>query len=281
MTMCIPNTPVDDYRKQLGLMVKREDLACPGGPNFSKTRGVYAHVAKRSERFIGVLDTSHSQGGWAVARACELLGKTCVNFYPVRKGQNGALSPIQQHSRDLGAQLLPLPAARSFVLYHRAKTWLAGHPDHAEGTSYMMPNALKLMESVDETAAEVARTFKHRLDNSVMPVLVSASSGTIAAGVLRGLVERGWHGTLLLHMGYSRSRDAVVKYIGEMSGIGTGSHGYPPVEVIDEGYAYADAARPGAEPPFPCNEYYDLKALRWWSKVGREKYKEALLWNIG
>lgn len=279
MTMCVPNTPVEDYRATLGLYVKREDLSCPGGPPFSKTRGVYAHVERRQEKFIGVLDTSHSQGGWAVARACELLGKTCVNFYPLFKhADQSELPPVQARTRALGAQLLPLAAGRSSVLYHQAKKWMAGN--HDEGSnSYMMPNALKLPESVSETALEVARTFKHRLDNSTMPVLVSASSGTIAAGVVRGLAERGWHGRLLLHMGYSRSRDAVLKYVAEMASLG---HGHAAdVEVIDEGYAYADRARPGPVAPFPCNEHYDLKALRWWLATGREKYKEALFWNIG
>lgn len=279
MTMCVQNTPVEDHRRELGLYVKREDLSTPGGPNFSKCRGVYAHVERRSEKFIGVLDTSHSQGGWAVARACELLGKTCVNFYPAfKRAEPGVLPPVQQRTRELGAQLLPLPAGRSAVLYHAARQWMSNN--HDEGSnSYMMPNALKLPESVSETAAEVARTFKHRLDNSSMPVLVSASSGTIAAGVLRGLAERGWHGKLLLHMGYSRSRDAVLKYVAEMASLGQGC--VVDVEVVDEGYEYADRARPGPVAPFPCNEHYDLKALRWWLATGREKYKEALFWNIG
>ena len=52
------NTPVDDYRDEYGLWVKREDLSClPPGPAFSKTRGVYARVASRKESVIGVLDT--------------------------------------------------------------------------------------------------------------------------------------------------------------------------------------------------------------------------------
>lgn len=275
MTMCVNNTPVHDHRDELGLFVKREDLCCPGGPNFSKTRGVYAHIAKRPERFIGVLDTSHSQGGWAVAQACQLLGKQCVNFYPQFKGRN-ELPPVQAITRDLGAQLLPIPAGPSWALYHSAKKWLAGG-EAPPGLHYMMPNALKLEESVSETAAEVARTFPSGLQASRMPVLVSASSGTIAAGVLRGLLGLGWAGPLIVHLGYSRSVEAVTSYVRKMAGAGD----YADFVVVDENYAYKDPARAGVVPPFPCNEFYDLKALRWWAARGREQYKTALLWNIG
>lgn len=282
MTMCIQNTPVEDHRETLGCFVKREDLCCPGGPNFSKARGVYAHIAKRPERFIGVLDTSHSQGGWAVARACQLLGKQCVNFYPEFKASQGAIPAAVRESMALGAQLLPLRAGRSAVLYHGARAWLAGHPDQVEGSYYMMPNALKLEESVEETAAEVARTFP-RLDNSRLPVLVSASSGTIAAGVLRGLVHAGWRGRLIVHMGYSRSVDAVHTYVTRMARVdGIDLVSQAGIQVVDEGYEYKDAARPGDDPPFPCNAYYDLKAFRWWMREGRARHGPvALLWNIG
>ena len=86
MGMCVINTPLN-YFPEFGLWVKREDLCCPGGPNFSKTRGVFAHVCKRTETVIGVLDTAHSQGGWAVARDCSLLDKQCLLFYPIRKSE--------------------------------------------------------------------------------------------------------------------------------------------------------------------------------------------------
>src|SRR3990167_10393059 len=117
LTMCVSHTPVEHY-PDLGLWVKREDLACPSGPNFSKTRGVWARVKSRPDPIIGVLDASHSQGGWAVARACSLLGRQCWLFYPVRKAEVfSALKPQQQAARDLDARLVPLPAGRSAILY--------------------------------------------------------------------------------------------------------------------------------------------------------------------
>lgn len=263
--MVVEGTPIERYG-ELGLYVKREDLCCPGGPNFSKTRGVYAHVSSRPEATIGVLDTSHSQGGWAVARACSLLGKHCVLFYPVRvREEFDPLRPQQLAARELGAELVPIPAGRSAILYHRATRYLR---DRGHGT-YMMPNALKLVESVQETAAEVGRIPLPGVDVAV----VSASSATIAAGVLAGLQCVGWRGKLIIHMGYSRSHSAVQKYVSKLVPWS------PWVEVVDEGYTYADKARPGIDPPFPCNEYYDLKALRWWCRDAHRP--PALFWNIG
>lgn len=265
--MVVEGTPIE-HHPDLGLWVKREDLSCPGGPHFSKTRGVFPHVRARNEGIIGVLDTYHSQGGWAVAKACAQLGKRCTVFYPVYKHRpKFPFQPQQQAAKDLGADLFPLQAGRSAVLYHQAKRMLAA----AHG-GYMMPNALKLPESVEETANEVLRMDLP----PVSRVIVSASSATIAAGVLMGLHQKGrLDMQLVVHMGYSRSEAAVRAYLEKMSGVVGGN-----IVVFDEGYSYADKARPGPTPPFPCNEYYDLKAFRWWMR-GREPGQEALLWNIG
>src|SRR5688572_5000579 len=166
-------TPLEDYREEYGLWVKREDKACPPpGPPFSKTRGVYARVASRPEDLMGVLDTAHSQAGWAVARACQILGKRCVNYYPEFKHEPGPRE-AQVRARDLGAELVGLPAGRSAILFHEARK-----RTEALG-GYIMPNALKLDESVTETAKEVP-------DQDFDAVIIPISSGTIAAGVIRG-----------------------------------------------------------------------------------------------
>lgn len=267
--MVVEGTPVEHY-PDLGLWVKREDLCCPPGPHFSKTRGVYAHIANRQESVIGVLDTSHSQGGWATAQACKLLGKHCVLFYPVRKGhESDALQPQQQAAEDLGAGLVGLQAGRSAILYHRAKKELAAQTNN---DSYMMPNALKLPETVEETAKEFCRTKLPKVDTIIVP----SSSGTIAAGVVLGAHRADWYGLILIHLGYSRPEKAVLRYVEKMAGVPLGRCG-----VIDEGYSYADDAGPGLKPPFPCNAFYDLKTYRWWGEFGRKEYNSALLWNIG
>jgi hypothetical protein len=253
-------TPIDDYREQYGLWVKREDLAClPPGPQFSKTRGVYARIAKLPHRIVGVLDTYHSQAGHAVARACQILGKHCINYYPDFKYEPGPREP-QLRAEALGAELVPLKAGRSSILFHQARKLTEAR----EG--YMMPNALKLEESVEETAKEVKV-------GGFSTILIPASSGTITAGVVKGF---GAGPRYIVHLGYSRSHDETLRYIREMSGVPTAD-----ITLIDECYSYKDKAADGATPPWPCNEYYDLKAFRWWIQEGRQQYGPTLFWNIG
>lgn len=255
------NTPYEDYTEEFGLWVKREDKACiKPGPPFSKTRGVYAHVLSRKENVIGVLDTYHSQAGHAVAMACKVLGKKCVNYYPNFKHEPGPRQP-QLEAEKLGAELVPLQAGRSAILYHQAKKLT-----HEQG-GYMMPNALKLEESVIETAKECAGNFQ--------TVVIPASSGTIASGVVRGFGDTP---TYIIHLGYSRSHSEVESYIKSKSGFNRCK-----LILIDEKYAYKDKARPGETPPWPCNEYYDLKAFRWWLEVGiRSNHNgPTLFWNVG
>lgn len=276
--MCRTGTPVDDHLAEYGLLVKREDKCCPGGPNFSKTRGVWSHVRARNESVIGVLDTVHSQAGWAVARACDRLGKRCVVYWPRRKQDEGQpVRPQQLRAEELGATLVPLQAGRSAILYHQARKLLRDH-EALNDTSYMMPNALKLDESVTETAREVGRTPEV---HDVSTVIVPASSATLAAGVIRGLSANMWTGNVIVHLGYSRSHDAVTQYVLK-SAFGGGRDGDAgiTIQVVDEGYSYADKARDGDTPPWPCDAYYDLKAFRWWISV-RTRRDKAMLWNIG
>lgn len=276
------NTPIENYQDTFGLLVKREDQCCPPpGPPFSKTRGVFAHVRNRPEKVIGVLDTYHSQAGHAVAQACAILGKACVNYYPVRKVDQGApLQAQQQEALSLGAKLVSLPAGRSAILHHRAKKHLQVE---VGGNAYMMPNALKLPEMVEETAAEVYHTLLTSSIPRDMPVLIAISSGTIAAGVIAGYRQSGGpQPKFLLHQGYDRPAGATLDYVRKMVGHALSPLGAPlDIELINEGYSYGDVAKPGPTPPWACNKYYDLKAFRWWMAEGRSKYGEALLWNIG
>lgn len=277
-------TPIEDYREYYGLFVKREDLACPPpGPPFSKTRGVYAHVRKQSANIIGVLDTYHSQAGHAVARACQVLGKQCVNYYPEFKHEPGPRSP-QLRAQELGAQLIGIPAGRSAILFHKAKKLTL------ELGGYMMPNALKLEESVEETDKEVPVPLMGYAPDWV---IVPASSGTIASGVIRGFECKGYRPHYLIHLGYSRSAEEVRKYLFKSADLSNQipaslinsnyfSDLHDRITIIDEGYQYKDQAKYGAgQPPWPSNSYYDLKAFYWWMN-NRERFPgEVLFWNIG
>lgn len=269
--MLYRRTPVEDHTEEFGLYVKREDLSCPKpGPAFSKTRGVYAHIEKLPHSLIGVLDTRHSQAGHAVARACQILGKECINFYPVYKAESKEIHgklmheirEPQRQAAALGANLVPLKAGRSCILYHQAKK------EMVKSGGYLMPNALKLKESVAETANEVDESYDFER------VIIPISSGTIAAGVVKGFRRLGKDPTFVIHMGYHRSVEQVRKYIHKTSGFDKAK-----LVLVDEKYQYSDVAHPGVDPPFPCNEFYDLKAFRWWNET-RMNVK-TLFWNIG
>jgi len=262
MNPCVNNTPVERIGE--ALWVKREDLCCPGGPDFSKMRGVYAHLAKRPESVIGVLDSYHSQAGHAVARAGALLGKRVINFYPDFKREPGP-RPQQLRALACGAVLWSLPAGMSAVLWHQARK-------HLPAGAYMMPNGLQLPESIAETRAEVIRTGFPVEFNTVV---IAASSGTIAQGVVEGFLDRPEAliyrpPRFIIHMGYSRAHEPM------RAKFPTAAN----VELVDEGYAYKDKAKAGYPAPFPCNEYYDLKAWNWLVSTSLLT-NNTLFWNIG
>jgi hypothetical protein len=132
----------------------------------------------------------------------------------------------------------------------------------------MISNGLKLAESVAETAKECP-------EDDFDTVIVPCSSATIAAGVARGMGRRC---RLVLHLGYSRSAKQVLQYVSSMSGCARAN-----TLIVNEKYTYKDKAKPGLTPPWPCNPYYDLKALRWWMSLGADlgHYGKTLFWNIG
>jgi hypothetical protein len=281
------NTPIEAHLLNgVPILVKREDLCSPGpGPSFSKVRGVMAHIQNRPERVIGVLDTFHSKAGQAVAYICKHLGKKCINFWPYFKADNWVPGePIpreqQRRSKELGAELQGLQAGRSAILFHQARRLLAENYKD----SYMMPNALKVPEAVGENAAEVIRSGRYLPESGTM--VISISSGTVAAGVIRGLhgIDRLQNYCVVLHMGYSRHPEAVLSYVTTMANVGSLRS---VVQLVDEGYSYKDEApKDGAmfDPcPFPCNSHYDLKAWRWLQQRSNlDKLTGPIVfWNIG
>lgn len=286
--MLVDNTPLETYYiRETPVLVKREDLCSPfPGPAFSKIRGVVAHIRNRPESIIGVLDTYHSKAGWAVSYVCQALGKRTVNFWPRYKSDGPELRSQQVQAARLGAELAALPAGRSSILFHQAKKELR---NQYGSDTYMMPNALKLPESIEENAKEAERSIPYLPSRGVL--VISISSGTVAAGILRGLrpllTSGNWW--VYLHMGYSRSHSTTREYILERSLL-TRLEWASLIEFVDENYNYADSA-PGGPAPFPCNPYYDLKAWRWLTKSSAGvseiashlhwKHGNILFWNIG
>lgn len=287
----IDNTPWDWYKiNGTVIHVKREDLSCPEpGPSFSKIRGVELHlhnlIKGRGKVPIGVLDTYHSKAGWGVAYICRELGLECYNWFPVYRSEMSfdaeqgvmtySLRENQERASGLGATLMCLPAGRSAILHHTATRELA---EKTAGKGYMMPNALKLSESVDATFCELVQYTPKSLIKGTW--VISASSGTLAAGVLKGLEyftnQRLSDVCLIIHMGYSRPKHSVLDYVRKMSKIGNVK---ADIVVVDEGYEYKDSV--DVPCPFPCNEYYDLKAWKWLTEHAGDLEQPVVFWNVG
>jgi hypothetical protein len=272
------NTPWEDY--DVGgrrVWVKREDLCCPPpGPPFSKIRGVEraitAHLARDFiPESVGVVDSVHSKAGWAVAYVCREFGLPCHVYYPKLKAEvEGYVRPYQQKAREMGAVLHALPATMSSVLFYQARKM---YFDALVDYGYFMPNGLRLRETILQTANEVCRGIPDMdVLKSEAVWVVSVSSGTIAAGVASGLERLSFMGTLVLHLGFSRSEKNLLHYVKSWA---------PNVRtvVVDGGYQYAEAIQGSA--PFPCNPYYDLKAWEW-LKPGIQAFRGSIVfWNIG
>jgi len=271
--LVVSNTPWEVYKIDgVPVHVKREDLCCPPpGPSFSKIRGVKAYLEEvPNDTVVGVLDTIHSKAGWGVAYVCNALGLECVDFYPVYKHEPWeTVRPIQAKAKELGATLYPMKAWRSSVMYGRAKKIL---DKMADDRALMMPNALKLQATVDATAEEVRLYTPQEWMSGTW--IVSISSGTIAAGVLKGLGGND-NVCVIAHMGYSRSSDYARKYMIDMAKGDVPSD----ILIIDEGYEYTDSVKESC--PFECNKFYDLKAWKWLKGVVASIDQPVIFWNIG
>lgn len=273
--LIVNNTPWEDYQLNgVTIHVKREDMACSHpGPNFSKIRGLANWINKLPAGApVGVLDTFHSHGGWGVSYLCAAANRPCYVFYPVFVKDNG-LRYQQQMAQELGSILIGLPAGRSAILYHTAKRQLAQLTD---GAGIMVPNALKVKETIEASALELLEFTPLELTYGTW--VVSVSSGTICAGVVKGLAQlTGGEGVkVVAHMGYSRSLEAVHSYISKSAD----EPELPPIEVVDEGYEYKDKVD-NADIPFPCNQYYDAKTWRWLERNVGGLEQPVTFWNVG
>ena len=277
------HTPYISYALPTGLQVevKREDLCCPyPGPSFSKVRGVQTHLSHIfSNPFcaythVGVMDSRHSKAGWGVSWICKKMGISTRVYYPVFKDEApGFVRPFQQEAKKNGASIIPLRGnLMSAVLWNiaRKQTALAG--------GYMLPNGLKLKESAQGTCDELCATTPEGY--LCKDWVVSASSGTLAAGVVMGLATYGpkFTGTLYIHMGYSRSVDQLRRYIISLGG--DSNFMATRVQFVDEGYKYSDQVE--TDCPWPSNPYYDAKAYKWVLNHSKQFCARGIvIWNIG
>lgn len=269
------NTPVEKWGD---FYVKREDLSCdPPGPPFAKVRGLWEHMSRLKRegvQIVGYTETSISMAGWGVAWAAQALGMQAIIFAPQYKEPGAVLRFHEEQWRKFGATLYPIKAGMARVNYNISKNLLR---KEFGPSAVMLPLGLPFQETVSAVSEEVQcaslKQFK--------AIVTCVGSGTICAGLIRGLAQSEWGGSLVGVL--CRSGDVTRKYRRIWAGSGIPTMMAPfKFSLVNYGYTYTQKVE---EPcPFPCNPYYDRKAWKWlmdsWGDW-KEGKKPVLFWNIG
>ncbi len=262
------STPIEVYE---GIYVKRDDLCCDD-PSTAKIRGLYRFVEqRRSFSVFGLLDGRHSRNGWALAKVCQALGKKARVYWPQRVSETyEARGPTRDAAARLGAETVGVQAGRSAVVYATARRDLA----EVYGNSCMVPNAVKIAETVDAHVEEIASQREELLSIAPETLVMSCGSGTIAAGVLSGLFRIGLIPEVHLVLGYGQEEKRLRRYLGSYTQ-------FPQmgIKVLDGGYAYG--SKEEVDVAFPCCEYYEAKAWSWLMSNRDSLPEPILFWNSG
>lgn len=268
----VVGTPIENHD---GVFVKRDDLCCDS-PQLAKMRGIWKYVAKRkSFDGFGILDGAHSRNGWALARACRELGKSAVTYWPIKKHQRSIpLHEAQGYSRcraeALGSVIVPIQAGRSAVVYAQARADLARRIPN----SIMLPNAVKIIETVEAHVEEIASQRDEWKTISPQSLVIGCGTGTILSGVLAGFFSIGITPRVYVVLGYSVNEDRLRKYIASYT-----LFPQDKITVIDLGYSYGSEAVTPV--PFGSCRHYEAKAWKW-LQINRQDIKGSVaFWNSG
>lgn len=281
--LTVNNTPVELYGyKKYEYWVKREDLACnKPGPPFAKIRGLELHLRRLKElgvETVGYMDTAISMAGWGISFICQEIGLRAVIYYPSYKsGLRYNQAQFMPLWRRFGATTVPItPPTRLQINIHKAKRQFKN--DYPQGV--WLEYGLKLMDTVGAIERESELTFKEITPRSVV---CSVGSGVMLSGIVRCIVNQ----KINVHHIYGILVNSSVNANKKLEDIYRYADMYNDffspfnfsMHLVNGGYRYEDKAK--AHAPFPCNEYYDLKAYEWMIKNIRILEKPILFWNIG
>jgi len=275
--MRLSDTPVERHIIDgKSILVKREDLSCPPpGPCFSKMRGLFMHMLKLQRSgvtTVGYVETAISMAGWGVAWIARELGMKSVIFDPQYSGKHPARKVHESHRvkwNELEAIVIPMKPLMAKVNFNIARKMLC----NADET--VLPLGLPLSETVVETAKQVQYTDL----SDVKTIVVCVGSGTICSGILAGLKSNK---SISIIGVVSRRCKSMNKYksIKQKAGLLDGrlldTIGF---ELINTNLGYIDKV--DIDTPFPCNPYYDTKALKFALDNYNKLDKPILFWNIG
>ena len=282
------NTPIEEYKFDgVPYLVKREDLACKSpGPPFAKVRGLFPVLQKLKAdgiTTVAYVDTAISMAGWGISYFTQKLGMKSMLYYPVYK--DGFRHKQEQHLaiwKRFGATIIPLMRPQMLAINRNIakKDLRLNYPG-----VYMLPNGLTFPETVEEVSKEVMSIR----DLGVQTIVICTGSGAMTAGVIKGIMDYSIPIDTLISVRVHKqasmevAKSKIVNFCGYKL-----AHGmiYPGIDdliknfvVLSGGYMYEECAK--AEVPFPCNPYYDLKALEYIFNNIHSLKQPILFWNIG
>jgi len=290
------NTPTEQINiGGVNVWVKREDLYSipitpPRNPTplietypppFAKPRGLIPYMKRLKENgaeVVAYMDTTISMAGWALAYYAPSLGLHPVVVYPRHK--DGVRHNVAYHvdmCRALGAEVLFLQSPTQMgVNWYRARKMVTERYPKA----VLLPQGLPFRETVQEVAREVKTVPGAAWGGTVV---IAVGSGTMAAGVITGMMECGYNQDVIGILVSSKNAVRVQASIrSKVSGLLKGNWVQKFLVVMDNGWEYEEEVC--TEPPFPCNPYYDRKAWHWLvNHIGNGIgiAQPILFWNIG
>ena len=271
-------TPVEKHNiNGIEFLVKREDLACPPpGPCFSKVRGLLSHMEKLKQtgiKTVGYVETAISMAGIGVAWVGRELRMEVIIYDPQYSLKHPARNVHEFHRQkwqEFGASIVPLRPFMTKVNYNIARKLLNEGPERE-----MLPLGLPFQETVEETAKQVLMTNL----SEISTIVICVGSGTICSGVVKGIASLRNPPSVYGVMCRGGNRNQKEKRIRERAGIEKNGLVNIDLKIVNPGWEYID--REEIATPFPCNPYYDQKALRFLLDNYNRIRKLILFWNIG
>lgn len=259
------DTPVEKYKiGKFEVMVKRDDLMGDNKtlPPWAKLHAIKEVITKMDKnKPIIHLNVFGSWSGWALAK---LAKKHEVHIvHPITK-------KIKEEYLDkvtgAGATLIPIRHNMMRVLYAQSANMAKDRGfqmlPYAFGTPwYLNPMARRFRE----TFAELGK-----VDNLV----ISSGAGVTVSGLAKAFLSLNPNGHI--YTVCVSSEGAITKTMKQW-GIPLGS-----VTIVHSPFEFSDVMPKVAPAPFPCNQFWDMKAWHWLTENSEiMRRKKTLFWNLG
>ena len=257
------------------IYVAREDCFSigEGSPPFSKMRGVYKRLEKLKSsgvETVGYVESNISMAGYGVAYICKKLDMKCIIFNPVYKHADYPGADVHKTHfekwKQYGAEIISFPAGMVKVNFFKARKYLRENYKNF----VLLPLGLPFYETINETCRVLTS-----MDLNYKSIVVAVGSGTICAGLLRGIKPAATLYGIMTRTGSVEEKTQIIRNKSHAVFYDTEQQ----IEVIDVGWKYSEKSE--APSPFPTHDYYDRKAWQWLLENKNKIEHPILFWNIG